>query len=300
MITMPRRRPRGRHARGAPPPTCPPRPHPGTGNTARVPGTTGPVPGTRFPEPVPPWRASRTEPPRDPWSRREAWPDVPRPDQGVPREAPPAHRGLPTTRRPLLIGVAGALVAAVAMAVALVTGLSSRSVPARPERPVAAAAPAVPSRPVPRAQVRDWRTGIVRGQAPVATPMAPAALGAKVVARARTQLGVPYSWGGGTTDGPSEGFAQGSGIVGFDCSAFVRYAWWPWVHLPRTADVQARAGTRITRDLLRPGDLVFSHGFGHVQLYVGDGQVIQAAHTGTVISISPLPGEADAYVRVTR
>jgi cell wall-associated NlpC family hydrolase len=121
-----------------------------------------------------------------------------------------------------------------------------------------------------------------------------------VTARAEAELGVPYSWGGGTPGGPSAGIAQGAGVVGFDCSSLVRYAWWPWVHLPRTADDQAAAGVRVTRDRLRPGDLVSTDAFGHIMLYLGGGQVIEAMHTGTVISIRPLPaaGTVDTYVHI--
>jgi cell wall-associated NlpC family hydrolase len=45
-----------------------------------------------------------------------------------------------------------------------------------------------------------------------------------VIKRAQSQLGVPYSWGGGTADGPSRGIDEGAGTVGFDCSGLVLYA----------------------------------------------------------------------------
>lgn len=41
--------------------------------------------------------------------------------------------------------------------------------------------------------------------------------GKKAVRAARSQIGLPYSWGGGGPHGPSYGFAQGAGIRGFDC-----------------------------------------------------------------------------------
>ncbi len=39
-----------------------------------------------------------------------------------------------------------------------------------------------------------------------------------VIRRAMSQLGVPYSWGGGNANGPSRGIDQGANTVGFDCS----------------------------------------------------------------------------------
>src|SRR5699024_10154733 len=44
-----------------------------------------------------------------------------------------------------------------------------------------------------------------------------------VIDAGREWLGTPYSWGGGTVDGPSEGFGPGEGIVGFDCSSLVQH-----------------------------------------------------------------------------
>lgn len=45
-----------------------------------------------------------------------------------------------------------------------------------------------------------------------------------VIRRAGTQIGVPYSWGGGSLTGPSRGVDSGAGTVGFDCSGLTRYA----------------------------------------------------------------------------
>ena len=69
--------------------------------------------------------------------------------------------------------------------------------------------------------------------------------GREVVALARSQIGVPYLWGGATPDG-------------FDCSGLVQWAYGQvGVTLPRTAQEQYDATTRISTDMLRPGDLVF-------------------------------------------
>jgi cell wall-associated NlpC family hydrolase len=108
------------------------------------------------------------------------------------------------------------------------------------------------------------------------------------VAYALRQRGTPYLWG-----------ATGNG--GFDCSGLVMRAWQAGgVYLPRTTYQMARVGTRITRSQLQPGDLIFSNNFGHVQLYIGGGQIVQAARPGTVVSTGPLPyaSRVNAYTRV--
>jgi cell wall-associated NlpC family hydrolase len=109
----------------------------------------------------------------------------------------------------------------------------------------------------------------------------------KVVDFALAQLGVPYVWGG-------------AGRSGYDCSGLVMRAWQTvGIDLPHEARLQARAGIRITRSELMPGDLVISNHYGHVALYIGGGRIIQAPHTGAVVSIAPLPRSGvDAYVRV--
>ncbi|MEV7979092.1 NlpC/P60 family protein [Streptomyces sp. NPDC086519] len=121
------------------------------------------------------------------------------------------------------------------------------------------------------------------------TTPAPAPAGSVAVAFARGRLGTPYRWGG-------------TGNGGYDCSGLVQAAWEAaGVRLPRTAAAQARTGSRTSRARLRPGDLVFTYSFGHVQLYAGDGRVIEAAHTGTRVRYAPLPvaSAVDAYVSVS-
>jgi cell wall-associated NlpC family hydrolase len=112
---------------------------------------------------------------------------------------------------------------------------------------------------------------------------------ATAIAFARRQLGTPYRWGG-------------TGNGGYDCSGLVQAAWAAsGVHLPRTTYAQAATGTGVTRGQLRPGDLVFTEGLGHVQLYVGDGRVIEAPHTGATVRYAALPPAptVNAYRRVT-
>jgi peptidoglycan DL-endopeptidase RipB len=117
-----------------------------------------------------------------------------------------------------------------------------------------------------------------------------------VINRGKHYIGTPYSYGGGTPSGPTYGIDSGRNTKGFDCSSFVQMAYWPYVHLPRTADAQALQGATVAFNDIQPGDLIFSErgesgpGAGHVEMAVGYGkhtQVISAAHTGTNISIWP-------------
>jgi cell wall-associated NlpC family hydrolase len=54
--------------------------------------------------------------------------------------------------------------------------------------------------------------------------------------------------------------------------------------------VQADSGRRVARGSLKPGDLVFFDGLGHVGIYVGNGNFIHAPHSGTRVRIETLRG----------
>jgi cell wall-associated NlpC family hydrolase len=108
---------------------------------------------------------------------------------------------------------------------------------------------------------------------------APPPLGTRAVKYARHLLGVPYRYGGDT---PSSGF---------DCSGFVRYVYsHVGVALPHSSYAQFDEGHSVSRGALKPGDLVFFNGAGHVGIYVGADKFIHAPHTGTVVQISSLDG----------
>ncbi|HEU5159253.1 MAG TPA: NlpC/P60 family protein [Streptosporangiaceae bacterium] len=114
--------------------------------------------------------------------------------------------------------------------------------------------------------------------------------GAQAVKYALTQLGVPYSWGGGTASGPSYGIAQGAGIKGFDCSGLTMYAYAKvGINLPHFTGSQWNAGTHVSRSRLQPGDLVFFYSDRHhMGMYIGGGKMVHAPQTGDVIKISPI------------
>jgi len=119
----------------------------------------------------------------------------------------------------------------------------------------------------------------IRNVAPSLTPSRGGATFSSnaVLAYASNFLGIQYVWGGTS---PS----------GFDCSGFTQYVFAHFgVNLPRVSEAQQNVGTLVSRDNLQPGDLVF---FGtpahHVGIYVGNGNMINAPHTGAVIRIQAL------------
>ncbi len=104
-------------------------------------------------------------------------------------------------------------------------------------------------------------------------------VGNKIVRFARNLLGVRYQYGGT------------SPASGFDCSGFVRFVYRHFgVDLPHNSWGQAVAGSHVSRGQLKPGDLVFFAGEGHVGLYIGNGRFIHAPHSGTRVSVSSLNG----------
>jgi peptidoglycan DL-endopeptidase CwlO len=117
-----------------------------------------------------------------------------------------------------------------------------------------------------------------------------AALGDQVALDALQQLGVPYKWGGAT---PS----------GFDCSGLTMWLYARHgVTLPHFAAAQYHQGPVILAGDLRPGDLVFFHELGHVGMYIGNGYVVHAPHTGDFVRIEALsiPWFQATYVGATR
>ncbi|MCW0193387.1 MAG: NlpC/P60 family protein [Rhodococcus sp.] len=109
------------------------------------------------------------------------------------------------------------------------------------------------------------------------------------VGAAKRYLGTPYSWGGGTPSGPTKGFGRGANTTGFDCSSLVQMAWSKaGVKLPRVTDDQIKVGQGVdpkNMSAWRPGDLVFPS-TRHVQMYIGNGKVIEAPRTGGHVQIA--------------
>ncbi|HEU5024618.1 MAG TPA: NlpC/P60 family protein [Spirillospora sp.] len=118
-----------------------------------------------------------------------------------------------------------------------------------------------------------------------------------VVARAALEwLGTPYSWGGGTFEGPSLGVDQGAGTVGFDCSGLSMYAWSKaGVLLDHWTGTQWTSGPHVPVDRIRPGDLVFfatdtsnPDTIHHVGISIGGGRMVEAPYTGARVRISSI------------
>jgi cell wall-associated NlpC family hydrolase len=105
---------------------------------------------------------------------------------------------------------------------------------------------------------------------------APNARVQKVLDYACDQLGDPYVWG---ADGPGS----------FDCSGLTLAAWARGgVSLPHSSRMQANYGTRVSSSNLRPGDLLFYYSpISHVSIYIGNGLMIHAPHSGDVVKIAP-------------
>ncbi|HKS49777.1 MAG TPA: NlpC/P60 family protein [Amycolatopsis sp.] len=116
--------------------------------------------------------------------------------------------------------------------------------------------------------------------APVTLPAsAPSNVGAAALRVAMTQLGKPYVWGA-------------AGPNAYDCSGLVRWAFrQAGVNLPRTSSTQSTVGKPVSRDQLRPGDLVFFYSpVHHVGIYVGDGRILHASTAGQPVKISSMAG----------
>ncbi|MCW2513501.1 MAG: hypothetical protein JWR11_2543 [Mycobacterium sp.] len=112
-----------------------------------------------------------------------------------------------------------------------------------------------------------------------------------VIQRAGSQMGVPYSWGGGTAVGPSRGIDSGAGTTGFDCSGLILYAFaGVGIKLPHYSGAQYDLGRKIPSSQMRRGDVIFygPGGSQHVTLYLGNGQMLEAPYTGSTVKVSPV------------
>jgi cell wall-associated NlpC family hydrolase len=115
------------------------------------------------------------------------------------------------------------------------------------------------------------------------------ATGTDVVAAARKYLGVPYVFGGTNPES------------GLDCSGFVQRAYADLgIKLPRVAKDQAKVGVAVpSLAQAKPGDLVAFHNpVDHIGIYVGNGQMIVAPHTGDKVKFQKVPGTPSAIRRI--
>jgi cell wall-associated NlpC family hydrolase/predicted nucleic acid-binding Zn-ribbon protein len=112
-----------------------------------------------------------------------------------------------------------------------------------------------------------------------------------VIRRGMSQIGVPYSWGGGTAAGPGKGIDSGSGITGFDCSGLILYSFaGVGIKLPHYSGSQYNLGRKIPSSQMRRGDVIFygPGGSQHVTLYLGQGQMLEAPDIGLKVRVAPV------------
>ena len=120
--------------------------------------------------------------------------------------------------------------------------------------------------------------------APAVTPANPVvhAVGSAAsiaVQTALAQVGKPYVYGAAGPDS-------------FDCSGLTMYAYAAaGISLPHYTGAQYGVGRHVAESDLQPGDLVFfGPNLGHMGMYIGNGQIVHAPHSGDVVKVVPLAG----------
>ena len=118
-------------------------------------------------------------------------------------------------------------------------------------------------------------------------------MGSTAAAVALQQVGVPYLYGGSTTNG-------------FDCSGLVQYSYSrAGKRVPRTTGQLWSATTTVRREDLLAGDLLFFKIEGkmsHVGMYIGDQRFVHAPSSGRTVTVGKLssPYYSSAFIRAGR
>jgi cell wall-associated NlpC family hydrolase len=101
--------------------------------------------------------------------------------------------------------------------------------------------------------------------------------GGRAAQRACDLIGKPYVFG---SDGPNS----------YDCSGLTQAAWAAvGVHLEHYTKDQWGSTKSVSRDELKPGDLVFYYSdVHHVAIYIGGGKVVHAPHTGDYVRMATI------------
>jgi cell wall-associated NlpC family hydrolase len=128
-----------------------------------------------------------------------------------------------------------------------------------------------------------------------------------VIARGLAQRGVPFSFGGGDSNGPTRGSGpaanalgldrQGhvvgldptASVVGFDASGLMLYSYaGVGIKLPRSSGAQYNAGRKVLPQQAQPGDLIFygPNGNQSVAMFLGNDQMLEAGDP--VVTVSPV------------
>jgi LysM repeat protein len=102
-----------------------------------------------------------------------------------------------------------------------------------------------------------------------------------IIETAKTQLGVMYRYGGNSPD------------TGFDCSGFNQWVFAQHgIKLPRSSGQQLNIGLPVSKEELKPGDLIIytrrvgSRTSTHATIYIGDGKIIHSPRTGRPVAIN--------------
>jgi cell wall-associated NlpC family hydrolase len=149
--------------------------------------------------------------------------------------------------------------------------------------PVAQAAPATvaPATAAPGTGGTPLRINLnLPGVAALADAAAPFAARASALKYALSKVGAPYRYGA-------------AGPHAFDCSGLVYWSFkQAGISLPRSSRAQSRVGKPVSRDQLRPGDLVFFYKpVSHVGIYIGDGKNVHASTRKSPVKISDMAGK---------
>ena len=103
--------------------------------------------------------------------------------------------------------------------------------------------------------------------------------GERAVRNALDVVGVAYRWGG---ESPA---------TGFDCSGLVRWAYGRiGIDLPHNSYALYGEGRKVPASSMKPGDILFFEGLGHVGLYVGGGRMVHSPETGRHVEVVRLAG----------
>ena len=129
--------------------------------------------------------------------------------------------------------------------------------------------------PAPKVTASDVDTSKPTTLAPYGRSFISSVQGKQIVSTAQTLMGIPYVFGGTTTDG-------------FDCSGLLQYVFkMHGLTIPRLADEQYNLGKSAKIHQLVAGDLVFfttyTDGVSHCGIYVGDGKFLHASSSRGVI-----------------
>lgn len=121
----------------------------------------------------------------------------------------------------------------------------------------------------------------------IAAPNVSSSSGASILAAAKSQIGVPYSSGGGTIHGKSYGVESGKRIKGFDCAGLAQFAVYNGTGKVISRDVANqytdRRCSRVPYDQRKQGDLVFfevATFIHHVGIVASTSTMIHSPHSG--------------------